>query len=130
MGWSPVAIQTVHTTDFVAPGAPGLVVEQVDNSTGRFTLTPPTVDADGSELTGLTYAQAVVVQMDEVEAEQFREHFDDVLQLNGAQPFIIELVDGDDPDADPDPIMVPFAIVPGKVYTVFARCADHPLETP
>lgn len=62
MSFGPVTIAMLETMDIQAPGAPGLAARQVSNSEGKFTLTPPTTDADGSPLTGLTFRQVAVIQ--------------------------------------------------------------------
>ncbi|MBK9120391.1 MAG: hypothetical protein IPM18_12435 [Phycisphaerales bacterium] len=69
MSFGPVTIFTVDTMGVQAPGAPGLTAVQLSNRASEFTLTPPTTDADGSPLSGLTFGQAVVIQADAVEAD-------------------------------------------------------------
>lgn len=120
MSFGPVTIQSVETVDMQAPGAPGLSVQQTSNQVGEFVLTPPTTDADGSPLSGLTFAQAVVIQADADLAEAFRSDFDGALQFNGAQVFELDVMVG-------MPVAQQFAIgEPGKPYSVLARVADHP----
>jgi len=120
MSFGPVTIATLDTVDMQAPGAPGLSAQQILNQLGEFVLTPPTTDADGSPLTGLTFAQAVVIQADADVAELFRNDFEGAMQFNGAKVFEIELAEG-------MPVTQPFAIgEPGKPYSVLARVADHP----
>jgi uncharacterized protein (TIGR03437 family) len=74
--------------DVQAPGAPALTAQQISNRQGEFTLTPPTTDADGSPLSGLTFGQAVVIQADAATAELFRNDFESALQFNGVQVFV------------------------------------------
>jgi len=120
MSFGPVTIVTVDTLDVQAPGAPGLTAQQISNHQGEFTLTPPTTDADGSPLSGLTFGQAVVIQADAPTAELFRNDFESALQFNGAQVFELDLADG-------APVTREFAIAePGRPYSILARVADHP----
>ncbi|HPM24278.1 MAG TPA: hypothetical protein PLP66_10270 [Phycisphaerae bacterium] len=120
MSFGPVTIVTVDTLDVQAPGAPGLTAQQISNHQGEFTLTPPTTDADGSPLSGLTFGQAVVIQADAPTAELFRNDFESALQFNGAQVFELDLADG-------APQAREFAIAePGRLYSILARVADHP----
>lgn len=122
MGFGPTTIATLDTLDIQAPGAPGLSVQQISNSAGEFTFTPPSTDADGSPLSGLTYGQAVVIQADAPEAEMYRQNFEAATQFNGAQVFEFDLV----PDV---PVTKRFNIAePGRPYSVIARAADHPRE--
>lgn len=122
MSFGPVTISTLDTMDIQAPGAPGLAARQVSNHEGEFTLTPPTTDADGSPLTGLTFGQAVVIQADAETAELYRDEFETVLQFNGAQVFELDLVEG-------EPVTQAFVIAePGRPYSVLARAADHVRE--
>ena len=119
MSFGPVTIATLDTMDVQAPGAPGLAARQISNREGEFTLTPPTTDADGSPLSGLTFGQAVVIQADAATAELYRNEFDAALQSNGAQVFEIDLADG-------APVTRSFAIAePGRPYSILARVADH-----
>ncbi len=119
MSFGPVTIATLETMDVQAPGAPGLSARQVSNQQGEFTLTPPTTDADGSPLSGLTFGQVAVIQADAQAAESYRNDFDAVLQANGAQVFEIDLASG-------EPVTQAFAIgQPGRPYSVLARVADH-----
>jgi hypothetical protein len=119
MSFGPVTIFTLDTLDVQAPGAPGLTAQQISNRQGEFTLTPPTTDADGSPLSGLTFGQAVVIQADAPTAELFRNDFESALQFNGAQVFELDLADG-------APVTREFAIAePGRPYSVLARVADH-----
>ena len=119
MSFGPVTIAALDTMDVQAPGAPGLSARQVSNQQGEFTLTPPTTDADGSPLSGLTFGQVAVIQADAGTAEAYRNEFEAVLQFNGAQVFEIDLTDG-------EPVTQPFAIAePGRPYSVLARVADH-----
>lgn len=120
MSFGPVTIATLETLDVQAPGAPGLAARQVSNHEGEFTLTPPSTDADGSPLSGLTFGQAAVIQADADTAELYRNDFEVVLQFNGVQVFEVDLV----PDV---PVTRSFAISePGKPYSILARVADHP----
>jgi hypothetical protein len=119
MSFGPVTIATLDTMDVQAPGAPGLAARQVSNRAGEFTLTPPTTDADGSPLTGLTFGQAVVIQADAETAELYRDDFDTALQFNGAQVFELDLVED-------EPVTREFVIAePGRPYSILARVADH-----
>ena len=119
MSFGPVTISTLDTMDVQAPGSPGLAAQQISNSRGEFTLTPPTTDADGSPLTGLTFGQAVVIQADADTAELFRNDFEGALQFNGAQVFEVDLEDA-------EPVTREFVIAePGRPYSVLARVADH-----
>lgn len=120
MSFGPVTIATLETMDVQAPGAPGLSARQVSNGEGEFTLTPPTTDADGSPLSGLTFGQSVVIQADAATAELYRTDFEAALQFNGAQVFEVDLANG-------EPVTRVFAIAePGRPYSVLARVADHP----
>lgn len=121
MSFGPTSVVTIDTVDMSAPGAPLLDAEQLNNSLGRFRLTPPLLDSDGSALTGLTFAEAVVIQADGQTAELYRNDFDGAKSLPGAQPFIfLSPTSG-------VPIEQTFAIFqPGMPYSVLARCADHP----
>ena len=122
MSFGPVTIVTVDTMDVQAPGAPGLTAVQLSNRQGEFTLTPPTTDADGSPLSGLTFGQAVVIQADAATAELYRNDFEAALQFNGAQVFEIDLAEG-------EPVTREFAIAePGRPYSILARVADHVCE--
>ncbi len=122
MSFGPVTIVTLDTLDVQAPGAPGLSARQISNHAGDFTLTPPTTDADGSPLSGLTFGQAVVVQADAATAELYRNDFEAALQFNGAQVFELDLADG-------APVTREFAIAePGRPYSILARVADHVRE--
>ena len=122
MSFGPVTIATLDTMDVQAPGAPGLSARQISNGRGEFTLTPPTTDADGSPLSGLTFDQAVVIQADAETAELYRNDFEAALQFNGAQVFEIDLVDG-------EPATREFVIAePGRPYSILARVADHVRE--
>lgn len=122
MSFGPVTIATLDTMDVQAPGAPGLSARQISNGRGEFTLTPPTTDADGSPLSGLTFGQAVVIQADAEMAELYRNDFEAALQFNGAQVFEIDLVDG-------EPATREFVIAePGRPYSILARVADHVRE--
>ena len=119
MAFGPVTIATLETLDVQAPGAPGLAARQVSNQEGEFTLTPPSTDADGSPLSGLTFGQVAVIQADADTAELYRNDFDAVLQFNGVQVFEVDLV----PDV---PVTRSFVISePGKPYSILARVADH-----
>lgn len=118
MGFGPVTIATAETLDISAPGAPGLAIQQNNNTVGSFTLTPPTTDSDGSPLTGLTFAQAVVIQASADEAEVYRADFEGAMAANGAQLFTMPLGNG-------EAVSQAFAIAqPGKPYSVLARCSD------
>jgi len=120
MSFGPVTIVTLDTMDVQAPGAPGLTAQQTSNHQGQFTLTPPTTDADGSPLSGLTFGQAVVIQADAETAELYRNDFEAALQFNGAQVFEVDPADG-------APATREFAIAePGRPYSILARAADHP----
>jgi hypothetical protein len=120
MSFGPVTIVSLDTMDVQAPGAPGLTAQQISNRQGEFTLTPPTTDADGSPLSGLTFGQAVVIQADAATAELFRNDFESARQFNGAQVFELDLADG-------QPQTREFAIAaPGQPYSILARVADHP----
>lgn len=120
MGFGPITIATIETSDISAPGAPLLSAQQTSNTAGTFTLTPPTTDADGSPLTGLTFGQAVVIQADAITAEMFRADFAGAQAFNGAQLFEFDITDG-------AAVTQPFAIAePGKPYSILARVADHP----
>jgi len=122
MSFGPVTIATLDTMDIQAPGAPGLSARQISNHQGEFTLTPPTTDADGSPLSGLTFGQAVVIQADLPTAELYRNDFEAALQFNGAQVFELDLADG-------VPVTREFAIAePGRPYSILARVADHVRE--
>ncbi len=122
MSFGPVTIATLDTMDVQAPGAPGLSARQVSNGRGEFTLTPPTTDADGTPLSGLTFGQAVVIQADAETAELYRNDFDAALQFNGAQVFEVDLNDG-------VPVTREFVIAePGRPYSILARVADHVRE--
>ena len=122
MSFGPVTIATLDTMDVQAPGAPGLSARQLSNGRGEFTLTPPTTDADGSPLSGLTFGQAVVIQADAATAELYRNDFDPALLFNGAQVFEMDLDDG-------EPAMREFVIAePGRPYSILARVADHSRE--
>jgi hypothetical protein len=122
MSFGPVTIATLDTMDVQAPGAPGLAARQISNGRGEFTLTPPTTDADGSPLSGLTFGQAVVMRADAATAELYRNDFEAALQFNGAQVFGIDLDDG-------EPATREFVIAePGRPYSILARVADHSRE--
>jgi hypothetical protein len=122
MAFGPTTIATLDTMDIQAPGAPGLSARQISNHQGELTLTPPTTDADGSPLSGLTFGQAVVIQADAATAELYRNDFDAALQFNGAQVFELDLVDG-------EPLTREFTISePGRPYSILARVADHVRE--
>jgi hypothetical protein len=119
MSFGPTTIATLNTLDVQAPGAPGLAARQVSNAAGEFTLTPPTTDADGSPLSGLTFGQVVAIQADAEVAEAYRNDFDAARQFNGAQVFELDLADG-------QPQTRSFAITtPGQPYSLLARVADH-----
>lgn len=119
MSFGPVTVATLDTMDVQAPGAPGLSARQISNGRGEFTLTPPTTDADGSPLSGLTFGQAVVMQADAETAELYRNDFEAAKQFNGAQVFEIDLDDG-------EPATREFVIAePGRPYSILARVADH-----
>lgn len=121
--FGPVAMAVLGTIDMTAPGAPGLVARQLSNSQGEYTVTPPTLDADLSPLTGLTHGEAAVIQAGEDEAAFYLDHFEALLQPGVAQVTRFELEPGS------PPITIPFVIgSPGKPYAVLARCADHPLS--
>ena len=120
MSFGPVTIFTVDTMDVQAPGAPGLTAVQLSNRAGEFTLTPPTTDADGSPLSGLTFGQAAVIQADAATAELYRNDFEAAMQFNGAQVFELDLAEG-------EPVTREFVIAePGRPYSILARVADHP----
>jgi len=120
MSFGPVTIATLDTMDVQAPGAPGLSARQISNGRGEFTLTPPTTDADGSPLSGLTFGQAVVIQADADTTELYRNEFEAALQFNGAQVFELDLV-------EEEPATREFVIAePGRPYSILARVADHP----
>lgn len=122
MSFGPVTVATLETMDVQAPGAPGLSARQISNGRGEFTLTPPTTDADGSPLTGLTFGQAVVIQADADMAELYRNDFDAALQFNGAQVFEVDLVEDESVTRE-------FVIAePGRPYSILARVADHSRE--
>ena len=122
MSFGPVTIATLATMDVQAPGAPGLSARQISNRAGEFTLTPPTTDADGSPLSGLTFGQAVVIQADAATAELYRNDFEAALQFNGAQVFELDLADG-------VTVTREFTIAEsGRPYSILARVADHVRE--
>jgi hypothetical protein len=55
MGFSSVALYDVQTVDSVAPGVPTITsVIQSSNKTIQVAVTLPILDADGSELSGMT----------------------------------------------------------------------------
>lgn len=120
MSFSPVTIASLDTVDRSAPGAPGINgLAQVGERIGEFTFVPPTLDADGSPLTGLTFAQVVTIQARAEEVEQYRNDFEAAISAPGAELQTLDLVDG-------EAVRVTFAIGnPGKPYSVIARCADH-----
>lgn len=56
MGFGPVVAFDEDTTDVVAPGAPAFQgFAQVSNVAGKVSLQLPSLDSDGSPLTGLTH---------------------------------------------------------------------------
>ena len=62
--YGPVAVFNLTTTDMVAPGMPTFVSGiQVDNTIVRLVLALPTMDAPGSNLTGLTALTVVTAPM-------------------------------------------------------------------
>lgn len=121
MSFGNVAIAGLATVDVQAPGAPGLSARQVSNSAGEFEVIAPTVDADGSPLTGVTFAQVVALQATADEAEQYRGNFEAAQALPGAQNFTIGLSAG-------QTVTGAFALVPDSNYAVLARAADHDNE--
>jgi len=122
MSFGPVTVATLDTMDVQAPGAPGLSARQISNTRGEFTLTPPTTDADGSPLTGLTFGQALLIQADADTAELYRDDFDAAIQFNGAQVFEVDLVEDESVTRE-------FVIAePGRPYSILAHVADHSRE--
>jgi len=62
MGYGPMAIGTLATTDMVAPGLPVFIsATQRTNTSIRLVIAVPSVDADGNNLTGLTKLTVVTV---------------------------------------------------------------------
>jgi hypothetical protein len=121
MPTGPVAIATQHTVDVQAPGAPVLQIEQLDNLLAEVTLTPPILDANGADLSGLTRADAVVIQADEGEAELYRFAFEEACARPDAQTFTLPLT----PESGDQKFRFNIA-VPGDAYSVLARCSDDP----
>ncbi len=64
MAYGPMAVASFATTDMVAPGLPIFIAsKQVSNKVVRLTVAIPSMDADGSNLTGLTKLTVVTVAM-------------------------------------------------------------------
>jgi hypothetical protein len=123
MRYGPASYATLYTVDTTAPGAPSLSIQQNNDDEGEFTLNWPMMDADGTSLTGLRGARAVVIEADEEMAAAYCDDFEAALLVNGAQPFSIVK------DESNDPVTLKFVIPrPGAVYSVIAQCTDEDSE--
>jgi len=62
MGYGLVALAEVQTTDLVSPGLPAFsALNQVSNTVVNCTVTLPTLDANGDNLSGLTKLTVVTL---------------------------------------------------------------------
>ena len=64
MPYGPISVYDFQTADVVAPGAPVIVsANQIDNNIVRLTIACPTMDSNGSNLTGLSKLTVVSLPM-------------------------------------------------------------------
>ena len=119
MGFGPIAHASTITLDMQAPGAPGITVFRQDNNqTGAANWTAPTVDADGSPLTGHTFTQGVVFTLPA--EDPLPETFEDALALNGAVPFTVPA----------DVLSATWAVQAFDVeHHLYLRAADHAMPS-
>jgi hypothetical protein len=122
MSFGPVTLATLKTFDVQAPGGPGVNVSQVSNSRADYLITPPIVDADGSPLTGLTYAEAAILEASAEEAQAYANDFEAALAVPGAQVFNLDMT------PTSPPVSGSFVVQENRSYAVLVRCADHPRE--
>lgn len=119
MAYGPTLISSTKTEDASAPGAGSLSINPKSNKAGDVVFTAPTLDANGDELSGLTYAEVVVIEATAADAEQFREDFDGALAFTGAQHFIFDVTEG-------EVVTNEWKITRlGADYSAISRTADH-----
>lgn len=121
--WSAVALTSVVTTDVMAPGAPSFAgVRQISNSQIEATVNLPTLDSDGSELSGLS--KLVVATAPFVEGINPFEGLSmpEILALPGVVTAEVVLTDED--AGQQKPVVLPITNLGGN-QAVAAACNDE-----
>lgn len=96
MAYGPVSISEFGTTDVVAPGAPSFItIAQLSNSLVHCVVALPTLDSDGSELTGLVKLTVATLPMSEGINPFEGLSMPEILALTGVVTAEVELVPGD-----------------------------------
>ena len=122
MGFGPMNIIPKATNDTTAPGVPAGDWQQVSNTKAAWQATGPSVDADNSPLTVLTFVQAIFAQMTAEEAEVFRNDPEGLLAVPGIQIQEVDITEGQTVNGEFNIA----ALAIGRDHALFLRCADHP----
>lgn len=124
MGFGPVALSSISTSDEVAPGMPSFVeVTQLSNTDIQCVVTIPTTDSDGSELSGLTKLVVATATMTEGVNPFELLTMDEILALPGVTMNEETL----DPEVDPGQqktVILPVVNL-GGFQALAAACSDE-----
>lgn len=123
MGFGSISItpNTLIANDISEPGSTLLTIEQLSNTSGRLMCPAPTVDSDGSPLTGITGGQALVLPMTAEAAIELGLHNDweAAAAVAGAQPFTFDLLEGGTAE-----VIFAIDLAASTVYCGLARFTD------
>lgn len=122
MAYGPMSVNSLATSDQVAPGMPVFVAaQQVDNNIIRLTIALPTMDADGSNLSGLTKLTVVSLPMSGGENPFEGLSMAEALALPGVQQVDVTVTDA---DAGTEKQVDVAVMNLGGVQAFGAACAD------